>query len=79
MSSEAECDECRRLLDCASNAITRQLRGMSRLDLAKLRHEDDMIPALEAVVREAAQTRADAVLAYKAHRVTHEQAKGQSV
>jgi len=79
MNSEAECEECRRLLDIASNAITRQLRGMARLDLAKLRHEDDMIPALEAVVREAAQTRAEAVAAYKGHRVTHEQAKGQSV
>jgi molybdenum cofactor biosynthesis enzyme MoaA len=79
MNPEAECEECRRLLDSASNAITRQLRGTSRLDLAKLRHEDDMVPALEAVVREATQTRAESVLAYKAHRRTHDLAAAKSV
>lgn len=71
MYSEAECDECRRLLDSASTAITRQLRAIARLDLARLRRETDMIASLEAVVREASQTRAEAVSAYKTHRVWH--------
>ena len=71
MKSEAECDMCRRLLDEASMAISRQLRAIARLDLAKLRYETEMIASLEAVVREAEMTRVEAVAAYKKHRGEH--------
>ena len=62
---------CKDLLDSASIAIARHLQAISRLDLANLRHESDMIPSLEAVVKEASLTRENAVSAYKYHRSTH--------
>ena len=71
MKSEAECEQCRRLLDDASSAITRQLRAIARLEMARLRHENDLIPSLEAVVREAELTRVEAVAAYRKHRGEH--------
>ena len=71
MNPEAECEECRRLHDEASTAITRQLRAISRLDLARLRYQSDQIAAMEAVVREARQAREAAVAAYKEHRKRH--------
>lgn len=71
MKSEAECEECRRLLETASVAITRQLRALARLDLARLRQESGLLPSLETEVREAKVVRESAVAAYKQHRKTH--------
>jgi hypothetical protein len=71
MISGAECDECRRLLDDASVAITQQLRAIGRLDSARLHHEVDMIPALETTASEARLARERAVAAYRKHRAQH--------
>jgi hypothetical protein len=71
MNAEAECADCRRLHDEASSAITRQLRAIARLDVARLRYEADSILSLEAVLREAKETREKAVAAYKEHRKSH--------
>jgi hypothetical protein len=71
MSSEAECEECRRLLHDASVAITQQLRAIGRLDLARLHQEADLIPALETVVHETRMAREGAVAAYREHRAKH--------
>lgn len=79
MGIEAECKDCRRLLDIASEAITRHVRATGRLDLARIRHEDHMIPPLEAAVREAKASREEAVAAYKEHRRGHARAAGTSV
>jgi hypothetical protein len=71
MNSDAECEECRRLQNEASAAITRQLRAIARLDLARLRYESELLPSLEALLREARQTRETAVADYKRHRKAH--------
>ena len=71
MTFEGECEECRQLLEAASAAITRQLRAIGRLDLAGLQYEAELIPSLEAVVREAQSSRELAVAAYKEHRKKH--------
>lgn len=71
MLPEPECDACKDLLDAASLAIARHLQAISRLDLARIRHESELIPSMEAVVREANLTRENAVSAYKYHRSTH--------
>ena len=71
MNSGAQCDECRRLLDVASDAITQQLRAIARLDLARLHHEVDRIPALETVAHETRVVRERAVAVFRKHREQH--------
>ena len=71
MLPEPECDQCKALLDSASLAIARHLQAIARLDLARIRHEIDLLPSLETVVRETGLSRENAVSAYKYHRSTH--------
>jgi hypothetical protein len=73
MNSEAaaECVQCAELLDTASRAMGQHLRAVSRLEIARLRRESELIPALEAVVRQASQERESSIAAYKAHRALH--------
>lgn len=71
MLPDPECQVCKELLDAASMAIARHLQAVSRRDLARIRHEGDMLPSLETVVRESNLTRENAVTAYKYHRSTH--------
>jgi hypothetical protein len=71
MNSEAECEECRRLLEYASGAITRQLRAIARLDSARMQHPTEGIRSLEELVRDAKLSRENAVAAYHEHRRRH--------
>jgi len=71
MNLEAECAECRRLLEAASAAITQQLRALTRLNLAQMRNDTDLVPKLETDVREMKLSREKAVAAYKDHRRSH--------
>jgi len=71
MSDKPDCDECRRLLDLASVAITRELRAIARLDSAQLNPEVEDIRELVTAVGEAKLTRENAVTAYREHRRRH--------
>lgn len=71
MSVRAKCARCQELLEEASSAVIKHLGAQSRLDMARCRHETDVVPALTEVLTEYAVNRADAVNAYKAHRATH--------
>jgi hypothetical protein len=70
MNSEAECEECRRLLEYASGAITKQLRAIARLDSARMRQAEG-VASLEELVRETKLNRENAVAAYHEHRRRH--------
>ena len=71
MNSEAECEECRRLLEYASAAITKQLRAIARLDSARMQQQTEGVPSLEELVRDAKLNRENAVAAYHEHRRRH--------
>lgn len=71
MNPELECEECRRLLSAASDAITQQLRATGRLDLARLRYDADLTLSLEGVLQQTKRNREEAVSAYKRHRRSH--------
>jgi len=74
MESDGECKICQALRDEASAAINRHLQATDRYELARLRHEADLIPALEVVLKEAALKREWAVMALKNHMQTHRKA-----
>lgn len=70
MGSEV-CIICEELLERASDAILRHIRAVGRLDLALVREESDLIPALEIAVKEASLHRENAVARYRNHRGMH--------
>ena len=71
MNSEPHCEECRRLHEAASAAISDHLRAAARLSVARLRYQADLIGPLEQTVGAAKETREVAVSAFKQHRKTH--------
>ncbi len=71
MHSEG-CLLCEELLDRAAAALLRHIQAVERMDRALLRGEDDLLPALEIVVREAQTTREDAMARYRHHVGMHE-------
>ncbi len=74
MGSEV-CPLCEELLERASSAILRHIRAVGRLDLALVREETDLLPALEIAVREASLNRENAVARYRAHCGMHRAAE----
>ena len=75
MPHDPECQDCQALLDEAAVATTQNLRALSRLEVARLRRETDMIPALEAVIRETKRRRESTLAAYKQHLGMHRAVK----
>ena len=61
------CPLCEKLLDRAANAAIRHMQAIERMDLADIRGEEDLLPALEMVTREARASRENAVASYKHH------------
>ncbi len=68
------CWKCRELLDLATLATLRHMRALTRLELAELRGERDLLPALQIVVGETCRSRIKAQEAYKQHQSMHETA-----
>jgi hypothetical protein len=58
-------------MDAASLATIRHMRALTRLEVAQLRQERDLIPALQVVVSESCRERIRAEQAYKAHQAQH--------
>jgi hypothetical protein len=71
MNPEVECEDCRRLHEAASTAITQHLRAAARLDVARLRYQADLFASLEQAAEAAREAREVAVSAFKQHRQTH--------
>jgi hypothetical protein len=67
----ARCQDCKHLLDQAVEAAVRHLQAVGRLDLARLCHDSDMVPALQEIAEEAARARVGALAAYRNHRDLH--------
>ncbi|HEY1339052.1 MAG TPA: hypothetical protein VGF59_16165 [Bryobacteraceae bacterium] len=67
----SNCSDCKELLNKAADATVRHLQAVGRMDLARLRHEDDLLPALRIVTDEARVTREKALAAYRRHRSAH--------
>jgi hypothetical protein len=67
----ARCQDCKQLLDQAVAAAVRHLQAVGRIDLARLCHESDTIPALQEIAEEAARVRVSALAAYRNHRGLH--------
>jgi hypothetical protein len=65
------CAKCKSLLEEAADATMRHMQAVGRLDLARLRHERELIPALEVVTAEARATREAALAAYRRHSQSH--------
>ena len=66
------CSKCRELMDLASLATVRHMRALTRLELARLRAENDLIPALEIAVGESCRARVKAEAAYQTHLNGHQ-------
>ena len=66
-----ECQECKELLDRASEATTRHLEAIGRLQIATIRQEREDIQALEQAVAEARTVRIEAITACQAHERSH--------
>lgn len=71
MNPEVECEDCRRLQEAASSAITHHLKTTAGLDVARLRYQADLIASLEQAAEAAREAREVAVSAFKQHRSTH--------
>jgi hypothetical protein len=70
-----DCSKCRELMDLASLATVRHMRALTRLELARLRAEEGLIPALEVAVAESCRARIKAEAAYQAHLSGHHAAQ----
>jgi hypothetical protein len=65
------CTDCTRLSLVAERATERHLSIVTRLQEATIAGELDLLPALEAAVREAARTRVKAMDEYRFHTASH--------
>jgi hypothetical protein len=65
------CPECRVRIEAASVATRRHIQAISRLQLAVIRREHDLVPSLQVVVEDARRNREQAVRACKQHLGAH--------
>jgi hypothetical protein len=78
MAWDRQCDLCATLQQDASAAVTRHVKAVGRLELARLSRDFELLRAMEIVVNEAATARQAAVSALKAHLESHETPTGPS-
>lgn len=68
---ERECEVCREFLGAAQGAAVRYIDALSRLRMANMRYEHDLIPALQKAVEEARRERERAMATLREHFATH--------
>ncbi|HJT89877.1 MAG TPA: response regulator [Bryobacteraceae bacterium] len=71
LKARPACTACLELQKAALDATHRYIEVLERLDIAGLRQEHELVPALEAALREAARTRDKATEAYTHHLASH--------
>jgi hypothetical protein len=66
-----DCQECKELLARASEATTRHLDVIGRLQVATIRQEREKVSQLEQTVIAARAARAEAIAAFQTHERSH--------
>ncbi len=68
---ERGCPECKIRIEEASAATRRHIQAISRMQLAVIRREHDLVPSLKVVVEDARRNRELSVRACKQHLGMH--------